>query len=62
MLIRPRPAGAADDAHSASMSIVPCGPATMSNQYQPPSMNGVSGSERSIVTGSLDPTGMVSTG
>ena len=34
----------------------------MSNQYQPPSMNGASGSVRSIVSGSSDSTLIVSTG
>ena len=34
----------------------------MSNQYQPPSMNGLSGRVRSIVSGSLPVTAMVSTG
>ena len=44
------------------MSAVPSGPDTMSNQYQPPSMNGSSGSVRWIVVGSPDSTVMVSTG
>ena len=64
MLIRPggAPARPAAASQSASISVVPRGPATMSNQYQPPSMNGVSGSVRSIVTGSSVPTLIVSIG
>jgi len=42
--------------------VVPCGPATMSNQYHPPSMNGASDSVRSTVSGSSDWMLMVSTG
>ena len=63
MLSRPgaRPASAGT-AQSASIRVVPRGPATMSNQYQPPSMNGVSGSVRSIVTGSSDLMLIVSIG
>ena len=63
MLSRPgsRPASAGT-AHSASIRAVPRGPATTSNQYQPPSMKGVSGSVRSIVTGSSDLMLIVSMG
>jgi hypothetical protein len=57
-----RPARPAGTAHSASIRVVSRGPATTSNQYQPPSMNGVSGSVRSIVTGSSVLTPIVSTG
>ena len=42
--------------------MVPRGPATMSNQYQPPSMNGASGRARSTDTGSSVSTPIVSTG
>ena len=65
MLIRPGGdawPGSAAVSQSASISVVPRGPATTSNQYQPPSMNGVSGSVRSIVTGSSVPTLIVSIG
>ena len=61
-LIRPAGPGSARPSHSASISVVPCGPATISNQYQPPSMNGVSGRVRSIVSGISELTVIVSTG
>ena len=62
MLNRPGGVGSTCASQSASISVVPRGPATMSNQYQPPSMNGVSGSVRSIVSGSSDSTLIVSIG
>ena len=49
-LTRPGGAGSVRASQSAWISVVPRGPATMSNQYQPPSMNGASGSVRSIVS------------
>ena len=49
-LTRPGGEGSVRASQSASISVVPRGPATMSNQYQPPSMNGASGSARSIVS------------
>ena len=62
MLNRPGGKGSTSASQSASIRVVPCGPATMSNQYQPPSMNGASGSTRSIVSASSDSTLIVSIG
>ena len=61
-LTRPGRACPASAAHSASMSVVPRAPATMSNQYQPPSMNGASDNVRSTVSGWSVSTRIVSTG
>ena len=47
---------------SASISVVPAGPAMMSNQYQPPSMNGASGKVRWMVSGMSESTLIVSIG
>ena len=62
MLKRPGGAGSVSASQSASINVVPRGPATMSNQYQPPSMNGASDSVRSIVSASSDSTWIVSIG
>ena len=61
-LTRPDEAGSASATHSASSSVVPRGPAMMSNQYQPPSMNCLSDRVRSMERGSSVSTLIVSTG